>query len=172
MTLGPAYGDGGGGGGGGGGPAVLDYIRVSESTTDTQLGGGTGSGTEVIVNFDTEDENTDTDNFSLASEKITVVEAGEYRIEYMLSILLGGDTDPRSIRVGIELDPDTGVFGDLLTTVNFWRDAADGPWSGSGAVQMTLVADSIIQLTIQRNVGVQVTNVDHTRTSMTITKIG
>lgn len=172
MTLGPAYGDGGGGGGGGG-AAVLDYIKVTESTTDKQLGGGTGAGTEVTIDWDTEAENTDSGNFSLASEIITVADAGEYRIEYMVAVKPGADQNPRGLRISVQVDPDTTTYVDVFDSFSFIdQRSSDSSTGAYGEVQLTLVAASLVRIRIIRNLGTQTTNVNHALSSFTITKIG
>ncbi len=166
MTLGPAY----GGGAGGAAADTNDYIRVSESTTDTQLGSGTGAGTAVDVNFDTVDENTDTGNFSLASEVITVLDAGEYRIEYMLSYVIGS-SDVRQMATRIEIDPNTSTYAKVDETFYWNAEDNDERATASGFTIQTLVASSKVKLTVQRNVGTVQTNVDRAYTQLSITRI-
>ena len=166
MTLGPAYGDGGGGG-----AAVdtNDYIKVSESTTDTEIAAGAPP-ISAIVNFDTEDENTDTDNFSLASEIITVADAGEYRIEFMITFQTSTAVATQ-LRAGLDIDPDTTVFGLVLDSFSIVEGQADNPLTIVGFSQRTLVAASRIRLSIQRNLGSQVSNVEKLFSTMTVTRI-
>lgn len=154
-----------------GGASTVEYISLSESTTDTQLGAGTGIGTLTTINFDTEDENTNTDNFSLASNEVTIVEAGNYRIEYMITFQQGSGTSRRQLASHLYVDPNTGTFAIIGETTNYSDLDSNDKQSMIGAVTMNLVADSIIQLRTARNVGTATTISDRFQTSLTITRV-
>ncbi len=166
MTLGLAYGSAGG--------AAADlnsYIRVTESTTDTQLGAGTGSGTKVVVDFDTVDENTDGDNYSLTSEVVTVLDAGEYRIEYMLTYVNGASAPGRRLLTFLEVDPNTGTFAAVDDSLSWNSEDGGERSSTSGFANLTLVASSKVRLASQRDAVSTTTNVNRTYTHMTITRL-
>ncbi len=144
------------------------YIRVSESTTDTQLGAGTGSGTATVINFDTENKNTDTGNFSLATEEITVADAGEYCIEHIVH-WNPGTAGRRQIRVAVQIDSGSG-FSNAGPFSWSDQDAAERV-SNQSSFTTTLGAGDKVRLEGQRNVGTMTTTVSRNQTSFTITKI-
>lgn len=164
MTLKPAYGEEAGVA-----TDTNDFVRVSEGTTNTQIPVGTPPAKNVVVNFDTVDKNTATGNFSLASEAIVVADAGEYRIEYMVSFVDSSATI--TLRGGIEIDPNTTSFAQADGSVQVTSGDADERQSLFGYVQVTLVSGSKVRLKVHRDLGDLATDVDRVYTHMSITRI-
>lgn len=104
---------------------------------DFTLGGG-----PFTLNLDTEKINSAPTVFTIASDIVTLTEAGLYLFSFQLMAVHDGGSSACVNRVWLEEDPDTTVFAEALPAVNYF------PMAAISASVSTGIVTSLIQVGI------------------------
>jgi hypothetical protein len=165
--------------------ALLDLRRQIATATAAAASGGAGlgayasfylstggltaaAGTALTLVLNQTDVNSDGTKYSLASNEVTVTDAGDYEISYHVSFNSGG-TSRSEYNVWVEADT-VEIPG--TRSANYQRGYDSGSTSAATFIT-TLAASDVLRLRVQRTDGAATTGYqDDNGTRLTIKKLG
>lgn len=124
----------------------VDQTRIQDRNFGAEwydsTGGQTyslGSGT-VVVNLDTERLNTAPSVYVMASDILTLTEAGIYLFNAQVTTKQNGGSSSVNSRIWLEQDPATGSFAEVLGSMSYFSHAPIPASSVTGVISLLLRA--------------------------------